>query len=545
MSTPSLRLVVAYSTNRCIGKDNDLPWRLPNDLAHFKAATMGLPIIMGRKTWESLGRALPGRPNLVISRNPNYVAHGATVYPDLDSAIAACHGYDTACIIGGEQIFQLGLAIADELIATEVHAHVDGDTFFPPLPAGWTEVQREPQPEENGYRYDFVVYQHRPSVRSPLPHLRPNIFSYMSGLAAQHKAVNLAQGFPDFGCDPALLHWLDHYAKQGMNQYAPGAGVLALRQQISHYLERRDGHTYDPEQNITVTAGATEALFCSILAFVGAGDEAIILEPAYDTYEPTIELAGGIVKRLPLHAPDFAIDWEALEQLLSPKTKLLILNTPHNPSGTILQPADLQQLAQRLRRTQVIVISDEVYADMVFAPQQHHSVATHSELRERSVVIGSFGKSFHITGWKVGFCAAPAYLSEEIRKIHNLTTFSVHTPSQFALAKIMQDPAQIAAVAPMYAEKRAYFLQGLAHTAWRFLPSAGSYFITADYSAFSTENDMDFCHRLIQEYGVAAIPYSAFYKEAPAEQRLIRFCFAKTTQTLDAAIARLQRLQPR
>lgn len=303
---------------------------------------------------------------------------------------------------------------------------------------------------------------------------------------------------------------------------------------------RRDQQAYDANSDITITAGATEGLFCSIAALIRAGDEAIILEPAYDTYEPTIELFGGVVKPVQLLAPEFKIDWEQLKATISPKTKILILNTPHNPSGTVLSAEDLQQLAEILADTKIIVISDEVYADMVFAPLQHHSISTISALKERSIVIGSFGKSFHITGWKVGFCAAPAYLTDELRKIHNLTTFSVHTPSQFALAKLMEDPTHIAAVAPMYAEKKAYFLDGLQGSAWQFLPSQGSYFVTADYSAISNLNDMDFCHYLAKERGVAAIPYSAFYRNPPENQRLIRFCIAKERQALDAAINKLR-----
>lgn len=378
------------------------------------------------------------------------------------------------------------------------------------------------------------------NTQSKLPQLRPNIFSHMAGVAAKYKAVNLAQGFPDFPCAPELVELLHYYAKKGVNQYAPGHGIPALRQQISEYLLRRDQQAYDANSDITITAGATEGLFCSIAALIRAGDEAIILEPAYDTYEPTIELFGGVVKPVQLLAPEFKIDWEQLKAAISPKTKILILNTPHNPSGTVLSAEDLQQLAEILADTKIIVISDEVYADMVFVPLQHHSISTIPALKERSIVIGSFGKSFHITGWKVGFCAAPAYLTDELRKIHNLTTFSVHTPSQFALAKLMEDPTHIAAVAPMYAEKKAYFLDGLKNSAWQFLPSQGSYFITADYSAISDLNDMDFCHHLAENLGVAAIPYSAFYKNPPQNQRLIRFCIAKEKQTLDAAISKLR-----
>lgn len=380
------------------------------------------------------------------------------------------------------------------------------------------------------------------SVSSKLPHLRPNIFSYVSGLASQHKAINLAQGFPDFGCSPVLIELLNKYSSKGLNQYAPGNGIPALQKQISAYLKHRDGHLYDATEEITVSAGATEALFCSFAALIQAGDEVIILEPAYDTYEPTIELFGGVVRRVQLLAPNFKVDWDAVKQCLNAKTKAIVLNSPHNPSGTILSTEDLKQLGELLDGTKVTVISDEVYADMVFAPHQHISVSSIPSLRTRSIVIGSFGKSFHITGWKVGFFAAPAHLSAELRKIHSLTTFSVHTPSQFALAELMEDSRHIAEVATLYEKKKNYFLDGLQGSAWQFLASQGSYFLTADYSHISTENDMDFCHALIYEHGIATIPYSAFYLNAPTDQRLVRFCFAKKETTLDQAIEILRRI---
>ena len=379
---------------------------------------------------------------------------------------------------------------------------------------------------------------------SKLPHLRPNIFSYVSGLASQHQAINLAQGFPDFGCSPLLIELLHQYSLKGLNQYAPGPGIPALRQQISTYLQSRDDHSYDPDQEITVSAGATEALFCSFAALIRPGDEVIILEPAYDTYEPTIELFGGIIRRVSLVAPTFNIDWDAVKRCLNPNTKAIVLNSPHNPSGTILSQDDLEQLGTLLDGSSVTVISDEVYADMVFSPNRHHSVASIPSLRERSIVIGSFGKSFHITGWKIGYFAAPKYLSDELRKIHSLTTFSVHTPSQFALAELMKDPSHIAEVASLYEQKKHYFLTGLKDSAWQFLPSQGSYFVTADYSHLSSEDDMSYCHTLIHQYGIATIPYSAFYKTAPTDQRLLRFCFAKKEQTLDRAIEVLRRITP-
>lgn len=362
----------------------------------------------------------------------------------------------------------------------------------------------------------------------------------MSGLANQHQAINLAQGFPDFACAPELIERLHFHALQGQNQYAPSHGVAALREQISLHIARRDHYNYDPETEITITAGATEGLFCAIGALVSPGDEVIILEPAFDTYEPTITLFGGVVKNVVLAAPDFKVDWQAVKAALSPRTKAIILNSPHNPSGTLLSQSDLKQLAQLLTNTSIVVISDEVYADMVFAPHQHVSVAAIASLRDRSIVIGSFGKSFHITGWKVGFCAAPKHITNELRTLHTFTTFSVHTPSQFALADLMQNPEHIASVAPLYAKKKAYFMSALKDTAWQFLPNEGSYFITADYSAFSDKTDLDFCYELLIEHGVAAIPYSAFYQQPQANQRLIRFCFAKEDCTLDAAITRLK-----
>lgn len=379
-------------------------------------------------------------------------------------------------------------------------------------------------------------------ITSKLPTLRPNIFSLMSGLAAQHNAINLAQGFPDFSCAPELVERLHYYASHDFNQYAPSHGIAPLREQISQYLLHRDQQYYDPETEITITSGATEGLFCAIAALINPGDEVIIFEPAYDTYEPTIALFGGHIKRVSLQAPTFQVDWDQVKQAISPRTKAIILNSPHNPSGTLLGLNDLSLLADLLIDTSITVISDEVYADMVFAPQRHISASVIESLKQRSIVIGSFGKSFHITGWKTGFCAAPTKLTEEIRKIHTFTTFSVHTPSQYALADIMQNPTHIASVAALYQQKKDYFLQGLKDSHWQFLPSHGSYFLTADYSAFSDLRDLDFCYQLVHDYGVAAIPYSAFYHHPPQKQRLIRFCFAKQNSTLDAAIAALKKI---
>lgn len=386
-------------------------------------------------------------------------------------------------------------------------------------------------------------------INSKLPNLPPNIFSVMSALATECGAINLAQGFPDFPPDASLADLMHHYISAGVNQYAPGIGVAELRKQLGRKMRQREGADYDIDTELTITSGASEAIFSTILALVATGDEVIILEPAYDIYAPIVELAGGVVRRVALSAEDFSLPWAQLRASIGPNTRMIIINTPHNPSGAVLGLADLQQLAELLADTNIIVLSDEVYSDLVYMPGRHRSAASVPELKARSVVVGSLGKTFHLTGWKVGFCFAPAELMAEIRKVHSINTFSVHTPSQYALADLLaqemgQAPTQKAraSAARVFAPKRDYFIQGLANTKWRLLAPKGGYFITADYSqidALKGLTDYECCKRLTREFGVAAIPYSAFYEHDP-QLPLIRFCFAKQKDTLEQALSKLR-----
>lgn len=382
---------------------------------------------------------------------------------------------------------------------------------------------------------------------SKLPHLGPNIFSVMSALATEHQAINLAQGFPDFAPDPDLAKLMHHYIAEGYNQYAPGHGVAELRQQIVSKLAQRDGAHYDVNSEVLITAGASEALFSAIVALVRAGDEVIIFEPAYDIYAPIIELAGGTVKRVALDPHSFQVPWADFQKQLSPATRMVIINSPHNPSGAVLTADDMRQLANRLAGNQAIVLSDEVYSDIVYTAEGHQSVAAFEALRARSIVVGSLGKTYHLTGWKIGFCLAPAALMAEIAKVHSINTFSVHAPSQWVLADLLARDAQLfeqtaPAVAERLVPKKELFIEGLSRTNWQLLPPQGGYFISADYSqikALNHLNDVECCRTLTIEYGVAAIPYRAFYQHDPQLQ-WIRFCFAKKQETLREALAILK-----
>ncbi|HLR82498.1 MAG TPA: methionine aminotransferase [Paenalcaligenes sp.] len=381
-------------------------------------------------------------------------------------------------------------------------------------------------------------------VTSKLPHLRPNIFSVMSALAAEHQGLNLAQGFPDFPPDPDLAERMLHYISTGYNQYAPGHGVAALREALVEKMHRLQGALYDSETEITITVGASEAIFSTVLALIEQGDEVIILEPAYDIYEPIVTLAGGVIKRVSLQPQDFSVPWDQVRAQVTADTRMIILNTPHNPSGTVLSDDDLQQLNEIVADSQIIVLSDEVYSDLVYAPLEHRSVASVPALQARSVVVGSLGKTYHLTGWKVGFCYAPAALMTEIRKVHSINTFSVHTPSQWALADLLKRDAPAEGVSTpasssVFLPKLKQFVHELQGTSWQLLEPQGGYFITADYSqvqALADLNAEQCCRYLTTHYGVAAIPYSAFYAQDP-HLPLIRFCFAKTQDTLERALS--------
>ncbi len=379
-----------------------------------------------------------------------------------------------------------------------------------------------------------------PKVASRLPDVGTTIFTVMSALAQQHGAVNLGQGFPDFACDPALVDAVDAAMRAGLNQYPQMTGVAVLREGIAAKMEALYGHRYDAASEITVTAGATQAILTAVLAFVGPGDEVIVLDPCYDSYVPNIVLAGARAVHVPLQPRSFAPDFERIAAALGPKTRAIIVNQPHNPSGTVWSAADMLRLAEILRPTDVVVISDEVYEHMVY-DGQHQSAARFPELAARTVVVSSFGKTYHVTGWKVGYAAAPAALSAEFRKVHQFNVFTVNTPMQHGLATFLADPSHHLALPAFYRRKRDRFRAGLAATRLKPMPCAGTYFQCVDYSAVSELGEDAFCRWLTSEIGVAAIPLSAFYADA-REQGIVRFCFAKKDETLDVAIERLARL---
>ncbi len=380
-----------------------------------------------------------------------------------------------------------------------------------------------------------------PRVTSRLPQVGTTIFTVMSALAAEHRAVNLGQGFPDFDCDPQLLDAVNDAMRRGLNQYPPMPGVPLLREAVARKIEALYGHAYDAGTEITITAGATQAIITAVLALVHAGDEVIVLDPCYDSYDPSITLAGATAVHVPLTPRSFRPDFARIAAALTPRTRALIVNTPHNPSATTWTAQDMLQLAELLRPTDVIVISDEVYEHMVFDGQRHESAARFPELAARSVIVSSFGKTYHVTGWKVGFVAAPAPLMAEFRKVHQFNVFTVNTPVQHGLAAYMASAEPYLQLPAFYQRKRDLFRTGLAATRFTLLPSEGSCFQVVDYSAISDASEEDFCRWLTTGVGVAAIPLSAFYAQ-PFEQRLARFCFAKKEETLQLALARLARL---
>jgi methionine aminotransferase len=379
-------------------------------------------------------------------------------------------------------------------------------------------------------------------IDSKLPHVGTTVFTVMSALAAKHGAVNLGQGFPDFDCDAQLQQLLAEAVAAGHNQYAPMAGVAALREAVAAKSARLYGRSYDPEREVTVTAGATQAIMAAVLATVAPGDEVIVLEPTYDSYVPSILLAGGTPVYVPLdHARGYAPDWQRVRAAITPRTRLLMLNFPHNPSGTCLSEADLRALEEMLRDTGVLVLSDEVYEHIVFDGRPHQSLARSAELAGRSFVISSFGKTFHVTGWKVATCCAPPALTTELRRVHQFMVFAVNTPAQHALAAFLAEPSHYEGLPAFYQAKRDLFVDGLSRTRLRPLPCPGTYFVLADYSAVSDEPEADFALRLVREHGVAAIPIAGLYAQ-PFDNRIVRFCFAKKDATLRAALERLSRV---
>ena len=384
-----------------------------------------------------------------------------------------------------------------------------------------------------------------PALTSRLPQVGTTIFTVMSALATETGAVNLGQGFPDFGCDPALPQAVSDAMAAGHNQYPPMPGVPALRQAVATKTQALYGLGVDANTEITVTAGATQAILTAILAVVHPGDEVIVLEPCYDSYVPNIELAGGVVVRVPLVPGSFRPNFDAIAAAMTPRTRVLIINSPHNPSGTVWSDADMRRLQDLLAPTKVLLISDEVYEHMVFDGQRHQSVARFPVLAERAFIVSSFGKTFHVTGWKVGTVIAPARLTGEFRKVHQFNVFTVNTPMQHALAAYMADPTPYLQLSDFYQRKRDLFRAGLAGTRFRLLPSEGTYFQCVGIGDLAVaERDLpeaDFCQWLTREVGVAAIPLSAFYGNG-FDQKVIRFCFAKKDETLQAALQRLARL---
>ena len=376
------------------------------------------------------------------------------------------------------------------------------------------------------------------ALSSRLPKVGTTIFSVMSALANQHKAVNLGQGFPDFACDPALVHHVTQAMQAGQNQYPPMPGVTPLREAIATKMEALYGHFYRAADEITITAGATQAIITAILAVVHPGDEVIVLEPCYDSYVPNIELAGGIAVRVPLTPGTFRPNFDAISAAITPQTRAIVINSPHNPSATVWTRSDMLRLEEILAPTHVLLISDEVYEHMVFDGVAHESAARFPGLAERAFIVSSFGKTYHVTGWKIGYVAAPEALMAEFRKVHQYNVFSVNTPVQYGIAAYMANPAPYLDLPAFYQRKRDLFRAGLAKTRLRLLPSEGSYFQCVDISQVSDLGESDFCQWLTAEIGVAAIPLSAFYGDG-FDQRIVRFCFAKQDATLHAALERL------
>lgn len=377
-------------------------------------------------------------------------------------------------------------------------------------------------------------------ILSKLPDIGTTIFTVMSKLGTDSGAINLSQGFPSFDCSPELTSLIHQYMKKGYNQYAPMGGVPVLMEKIAEKTAFLYGINYNPEEEVTITTGATEAIFSAITTVIRPGDEVIVLEPAYDSYVPAIELNGGVPIFVSLQPP-FNIDWEVVKQKISPKTRLIMVNTPHNPTGNVLSREDLDALAELVRDTKILLVSDEVYEHIVFDGQKHLSLMMHPVLRERTFICGSFGKTFHITGWKVGYCLAPRDLTKEFQKIHQFVTFSVITPIQYALADFLDNSNHYLSLSEFYQRKRDRFLAAIHSSKFTYKPAQGSFFQMLSYRSISQEDDFDLAVRLTKEIGVASIPVSSFY-HLKNDYKILRFCFAKTDEELDKAGEILSRL---
>ncbi|MGY3052375.1 methionine aminotransferase [Pedobacter sp. UYEF25] len=375
-------------------------------------------------------------------------------------------------------------------------------------------------------------------IQSKLQNTDTSIFSVMSAMAKEYGAINLSQGFPDFPCDPKLIDSVTSAMLDGHNQYAPMAGLPALRDFISNYILDNLGYKFHTEDEITITAGATQAIFTAIAATINYGDEVIIFEPAYDCYAPTIRLFGGIVKAYQLIPPNYSIDWQMVKKLFTSKTKMIIINSPQNPTGITLTVGDMQSLIKLVEGTDIVLISDEVYGHLIFDGKNYESVVGYEELRERSYIVYSFGKLLHATGWKVGFCLAPKKLTAEFRKVHQFNIFSVNTPMQQGISNYLERNSQLGELANFFQTKRDFFINLLSNSRFELLACNGSYFQCASYRNISDENDVEFTRRLIKEFGVAAIPVSAFYQNSD-DHKIVRFCFAKQDETLVRAADKL------
>ncbi len=376
------------------------------------------------------------------------------------------------------------------------------------------------------------------TLRSKLPRAGTTIFTIMSGLANEVGAINLSQGFPNFETSPELISLVNKYMKKGHNQYAPMAGIMSLREVISQKMEDTYGLKYDPETEITITAGGTQAIYTAISAVIHPDDEVIVFEPAYDCYAPAIEMSGGIPVYSQLKSPLYNIDWNEVKKLITPKTRMIMINSPHNPTGAVLNSNDLLQLEKITRNTDIIILSDEVYEHIIFDGIEHQSIAKYPKLAERSFIIFSFGKTYHTTGWKTGYCLAPANLMTEFRRVHQFNVFCVNTPIQYAVAEYMQNKDAYLELANFYQKKRDYFTSLLKQSKFKFTPASGSYFQLLNYSKITNEKDTDYAIRLTKEVGVASVPTSVFYHK-PIDNKILRFCFAKTDETLEKAAEKL------
>jgi methionine transaminase len=378
-------------------------------------------------------------------------------------------------------------------------------------------------------------------LKSKLPKVGTTIFTVMSQLAVEYKAINLSQGFPDYECSAQLVELVNHYMKSGFNQYAPMAGLYSLRERIAEKQEKLHGVKYNPDTEITITAGGTQAIFASIACVIEAGDEVIIFEPAYDSYTPSVNLFGGIVRSVELVAPNYTINWQEVKQLVNEKTRMIIINSPNNPTAKTLAEEDMLELISITRDSNILIISDEVYEHLVYDGKKHLSVSHYPELMERSFITASFGKLLHTTGWKVGYCLAPEYLMKEFRKVHQFEVFSVNSAIQYAISDHLLNERNYLEISQFFQTKKDFFYNLMKETRFDLLPCYGSYFQSVQYSRISDEGDTELAKRIIKEYGVASIPVSAFYLKG-TDHKVLRFCFAKKHETLEKAVDKLARI---